>query len=44
MEFPPVTIPNTEVRSLSSAIVDQEFRIYVALPLNYQASADSYPL
>jgi predicted alpha/beta superfamily hydrolase len=44
MEFPPVTIPNTEVRSLSSAIVDQEFRIYVALPFNYQASADSYPV
>jgi len=31
MEFPLVTIPNTEVRSLVSAIVNQEFRIFVAL-------------
>ena len=44
MEFPLVTIPNTEVRSLSSAIVDQEFRIFVALPSNYQTSANSYPV
>jgi hypothetical protein len=44
MEFPPVTIPNSEVRSLSSAIVDQEFKIYVALPFNYQALTDSYPV
>jgi predicted alpha/beta superfamily hydrolase len=44
MEFPSVTIPNSEVRSFSSAIVDQEFRIYVALPFDYQTSANSYPL
>lgn len=44
MEFPLVTIPNTEVRSLVSAILDQEFRIFVALPSNYRTSADSYPV
>ena len=44
MEFPLVTIPNSEVRSLSSAIVDQEFRIFVALPSTYRTSAASYPV
>ena len=44
MVFPQATIPNTEVRSLPSTIVDQEFRIYVALPLDYQTAGDSYPV
>ena len=44
MEFPAATLPNTEVRSLSSAKVDQEFRIFVALPASYRTSAESYPV
>ena len=44
MEFSQVTLPNTEVRSLSSSTVDQEFRIYVALPLDYQMATDRYPV
>jgi hypothetical protein len=38
------TIPNTEVRSLSSAIVDQVYRIYIALPFDYQTVNDHYPV
>lgn len=44
MDFPPVTIPHTEIRSFSSAIIDQEFRIYIALPHNYRASNNSFPV
>lgn len=43
MDFLPATIPNTEVRSFSSAIIGQEFRIYVALPFGYQSSTNRYP-
>jgi hypothetical protein len=44
MEISPVTLPNTELRSLTSAIVDQEFRIYVALPFDYQTATNRYPV
>jgi predicted alpha/beta superfamily hydrolase len=44
MAFPQANIPNTEVRSLPSTMVDQEFKIYVALPFDYQTAADSYPV
>jgi predicted alpha/beta superfamily hydrolase len=37
--FPEVTIPNTEVRVLSSSNAGQEYKIYVALPHD-QARAD----
>lgn len=43
MDFLPATIPNTEVRSFSSTYIDQEFKIYVALPFGYQTSTDRYP-
>ena len=39
-----VTIPNTEVRSLSSSIVDQEYQIFVAFPHGYDASDMAYPV
>ena len=39
----PVTIPNTELRSLSSLHVDQEYLIHVALPRDYDESGLDYP-
>lgn len=39
-----VTIPNTEVRSLSSSIVDQEYQIFVAFPHGYDTSDMAYPV
>ena len=45
LKHPEVTIPNTEVRKIRSHIVDQEFTIYVQLPLSYVAdSAAIYPV
>lgn len=43
-EYPEVTIPNTESRTLHSSIVGQEFRISVALPYTYSSSNDNYPV
>lgn len=43
-QYPQVTIPNTEVRMLSSSIVSQEFKVFVALPRNYADSEKSYPV
>jgi len=40
-----VTIPNTELTTIRSQIVEQEFNIYVQLPSNYYAdSATIYPV
>lgn len=39
-----VTIPNTEVRSLPSSIIDQEYQIFVAFPDGYDASDKTYPV
>jgi predicted alpha/beta superfamily hydrolase len=41
---PPVFIRNSEVRKLYSKSVHQEYRILVALPLNYAESNDKYPV
>ena len=42
--FPAVTLPGTEVRTLSSSHVDQEFRLSIALPYSYQDEPDrTYP-
>ncbi|MCG7852047.1 MAG: prolyl oligopeptidase family serine peptidase, partial [Methanosarcinaceae archaeon] len=43
-QYPQVTIPNTEVRMFSSSIVNQEFKIFIALPPNYTESKKSYPV
>ncbi len=40
----PVTIPNTELRTLASSIVDQTYKICVALPGGYDASDERYPV
>lgn len=42
--YPRVMLPDTEVRSLFSSIVNQEFRLFVALPRGYYTSVESYPL
>lgn len=44
MPFEQVTIPNTEVRSLKSSMVNQTFRIYLAFPDDYHSSGRDYPL
>jgi len=41
-EYLEVTIPYTENRTLFSSIVNQEFRITVALPFSYSSSDDNY--
>jgi hypothetical protein len=46
MPLPPVSIPNSEVRTLSSKSVGQEYRILVSLPSypNYAESNEKYPV
>jgi predicted alpha/beta superfamily hydrolase len=39
-----VSIPNSEVRTLYSKSVGQEYRILIALPMNYAGSNDRYPV
>lgn len=40
----PVTIPDTELRILSSSAVGQEFSIFVALPHTYTQESKAYPV
>jgi len=40
----PVFIPNSEVKKLTSKSISQEYRILVALPMNYAESNDKYPV
>ena len=40
----PVTLANTEVFDLASAIVGRSYRIYVALPRGYGDSSTAYPV
>jgi predicted alpha/beta superfamily hydrolase len=42
-QYPQVTIPDTEVRTLASSYVDQEYNIFVALPPGYADSDETYP-
>jgi predicted alpha/beta superfamily hydrolase len=43
-QFPPAFIPYTEVRPLTSSIIDQEFRILVALPEDGPKPDKLYPV
>jgi hypothetical protein len=43
-EFPPLTIPFTEVRNLFSTIVDQEYNIMIALPEGDPDPERQYPV
>jgi predicted alpha/beta superfamily hydrolase len=40
----PVTLPNTEIRLLRSSIVDDTYRLHIALPPNYGKSDRTYPV
>ena len=40
--YPLVTIPHNEVSALTSTIVPQEYRIFVAFPEDYQTSEARY--
>ena len=42
-QFPRVTIPNTQVRTLLSSNAGQEYKISVALPHSYPDADESYP-
>jgi predicted alpha/beta superfamily hydrolase len=42
--LPPVTLPNTETRILHSANVDQEFKLFISLPSEYDTSNEDYPV
>ncbi len=41
---PPVTLPFTEQRSLTSAAIGQQFDLLVRLPDDYATSGKSYPV
>ena len=43
-QIPRVTIPNTEVRMVSSSNVGQEYKIFVALPHSHTDGDNSYPV
>lgn len=42
--FPPVTLPNTEVRALHSSATQIDYKLYISLPQSYRTSARSYPV
>jgi hypothetical protein len=33
--YPPVTLPNTQVRLLTSSIVNDTYRLHISLPITY---------
>ena len=44
-QHPPVQIPGTEVRPLTSKAVEgMEYQIYIALPEDYDSSSETYPV
>ena len=43
-QFPQVSLPNTEVRSLFSKIVGQDFKLFIALPEHYRTTDESFPV
>ena len=42
--YPPVTLPNTEIRLLESSIVDDTYRLHISLPVTYANSNKTYPV
>lgn len=43
-QYPPVTLPDTEVRLLKSSIVNDTYRLYISLPITYANSERTYPV
>jgi len=42
--FPQVSLENTEVRTLHSSIVGQDYELWVSLPSNYHSTNNLYPV
>jgi predicted alpha/beta superfamily hydrolase len=42
--YPPVSLPNSEVRLLESSIVEDTYRLNIALPVEYADSDKAYPV
>ncbi len=42
--FPPISLPNTEVRHLQSEHVAQEYKLFIQLPDDYATSTETYPV
>lgn len=42
-QFPQVSIPNTEMRTLTSSLTGYEYQVYVALPDGYSGTDKRYP-
>ena len=42
--YPPVSLPNTEIRLLESSIVDDTYRLHISLPVTYANSNKTYPV
>jgi predicted alpha/beta superfamily hydrolase len=40
-QYPPVTIPNTELRTIHSDLLGQDLALYIRLPVSYQGEPDS---
>jgi predicted alpha/beta superfamily hydrolase len=43
-QHPPVTLPGTEIRSIHSDIINQDFELYIKLPWSYEKSDTTYPV
>lgn len=43
-QFPPVSLPDSEVRLLHSAIVGDTYRLQIGLPANYHHTDKTYPV
>lgn len=43
-QYPKVSIPGTQLRTLASSFIDQEYNLFISLPPDYSSSEDSYPV
>lgn len=43
-QYLPVSLPNSEVRFLESSIVNDTYRLYIALPAEYADTHTAYPV
>lgn len=43
-QYPPVTLPDTQQRSLKSGVNGVSYKLYVSLPAAYDGSAERYPV
>ena len=44
LESLPFCLPNTSAHELASSLVNQTYRVFVALPPNYASSGKTYPV